>query len=137
MSQRIRTITRLQLQLCKVPVFQICMTVCFFPSLQPLTITLHAQVLNGTDLIAEGKISAAKKDSHKTATETSDREAADLHWSHDSINTVDADAFYRDVSRTGITYGPCFRMVQKASTDGSQALMRCSILLLTPICDGQ
>lgn len=84
------------------------------------------QVLNGTDLIAEGKISAgaARKDHKEPAAVASDVESADAEWPYSNVDTVDADAFYRDVSRTGITYGPCFRMVQKASTDGSQALMR-------------
>lgn len=87
------------------------------------------QVLNGTDLIAEGKIRATstlaeKKESQQAAAEASNEEASDSVWPHAKTDTVDADAFYRDVSRTGITYGPCFRMVQKASTDGSQALMR-------------
>ena len=106
------------------------------PSLQqPVVNSMHAQVLNGTDLIAEGKISAAaaKKDNQETPVEVSDREAAHIQWPHNSIDTVDADAFYRDVSRTGITYGPCFCMVQKASTDGSQALMRYPIAAHTDL----
>ncbi len=81
--------------------------------------------MSGTDLIAEGNISATAVVKDGTgAAETSDKDSAGSLWPHACVDTVNVDAFYRDVSRTGITYGPCFRMVQKASTDGSQALMR-------------
>ena len=48
-------------------------------------------------------------------------------WPFEEADTVDANAFYRDISRTGINYGKHFRMVQRASVDGSTAVMRYSI----------
>ena len=83
----------------------------------------YVQVLNGTDLIAEGKIKATALEASVKAEAESSGEQPEM-WPCAGEETVDADAFYRDVSRTGITYGPCFRMVQKASADGSQCLMR-------------
>jgi len=79
-------------------------------------------VLNGTDLIAEGRIkaTAAKGEAAEKPAEVGEPP----EWPFDGVNTVEADAFYRDVARTGINYGPCFRMVQKASVDGTIAFMR-------------
>ena len=50
-------------------------------------------------------------------------------WPFEPSATVDAAAFYKDVARTGISYGPCFRMVQQASIDGTIAFMRWACLL--------
>ena len=82
------------------------------------------QVLNGTDLIADGKIKATSVATNVKEEGSQDDKTPDSPWPHSPVQTVDADAFYRDVARSGINYGQCFRMVQKASTDGSQALMR-------------
>ena len=57
------------------------------------------------------------------------KEAADGNvaglWPFDTLHTINADTFYRDIRRTGIQYGPCFRMVERVSTDGSKAMLRC------------
>ncbi len=79
------------------------------------------QVLNGTDLIAEGKIKATPQ---AEAAEKLSEAAPAPEWPFEAVETVDAAAFYRDVARTGINYGPHFRMVQKASVDGTIAFMR-------------
>lgn len=79
-------------------------------------------MLSGTDLIAEGKIKATAPKADREAAEKPTEQAPG--WPYDAVNTVEAAAFYRDVARTGINYGPHFRMVQKASVDGTIAFMR-------------
>lgn len=80
-------------------------------------------MLSGTDLIAEGRIkpraSPAPKSEVGEIAEASE-------WPFGPSETIGADAFYRDVARTGIDYGPCFQMVEKASVDGKTAFMRCA-----------
>lgn len=51
-----------------------------------------------------------------------------VEWPHDELSTLDADAFYRQVLRTGIRYGPHFRMLLRKTTDGSAAVLRCAAL---------
>lgn len=50
--------------------------------------------------------------------------ALQVEWPHGALDTLDADAFYRQVVRTGIRYGPRFKMLLKKSTDGSAAVLR-------------
>ena len=40
-------------------------------------------------------------------------------------DVLDAGAFYRGLRRTGLQYGPAFRVVLRARADGSAALLRC------------
>ena len=49
-----------------------------------------------------------------------------VEWPHGALSTLDADAFYRQVLRTGIRYGPRFRMLLRKAIDGSAAVLRCA-----------
>lgn len=86
----------------------------------------HAQVLNGSDLIAEGHIRAMQPAPNPPVLEEhpSIESKHQLHWPLEETSTIDAPAFYREFVRSSITYGPKFQMVQKASTDGSLAALR-------------
>ena len=49
-------------------------------------------------------------------------------WELDTLQTVQSEAFYRMIGRTGINYGDTFRMVKRVSTDHDAAMMRCARL---------
>lgn len=46
------------------------------------------------------------------------------HLPNAGPDVLDAGAFYRGVRRTGLQYGPAFRVVRRARADGSAALLR-------------
>ena len=45
-------------------------------------------------------------------------------WDFDSMQTIQSEAFYRMIGRTGITYGDTFRMVKRVSSQDGNAMMR-------------
>ena len=45
-------------------------------------------------------------------------------WTFGPLETVQSEAFYRMIGRTGITYGEDFRMVKRVSCRGGDAMMR-------------
>ena len=45
-------------------------------------------------------------------------------WAFGPLETIQSEAFYRMIGRTGITYGDGFRMVKRVSCRGGDALMR-------------
>ena len=45
-------------------------------------------------------------------------------WGFDSMETIQSEAFYRMIGRTGITYGDTFRMVKRVSSHDGNAMMR-------------
>ncbi len=45
-------------------------------------------------------------------------------WSFDPMETIQSEAFYRMIGRTGITYGDTFRMVKRVSSRDGDAMMR-------------
>ncbi len=48
-------------------------------------------------------------------------------WAHSALETVEAHQFYNAVGRTGIKYGPHFRMVQRTNISAdTSALLRCA-----------
>ena len=48
-------------------------------------------------------------------------------WEHSALETVEAHQFYNAVGRTGIKYGPHFRMVQRTDISAdTSALLRCT-----------
>ncbi len=47
-----------------------------------------------------------------------------VEWPHGELDTLDAAAFYRQVARTGIRYGPRFRMLLRKSAGGAAAVLR-------------
>ena len=52
-------------------------------------------------------------------------------------DVLDAGAFYRGVRRTGLQYGPAFRVVLRARADGAAAVLRCAMQPpLTTLRDG-
>ena len=51
--------------------------------------------------------------------------SADL-WAHEPLETVDAGQFYRMLGRTGISYRPAFRMVERVATSDAEAMLRCA-----------
>jgi hypothetical protein len=57
---------------------------------------------------------------------------AQVDWSHGVLDTMEASAFYRQVLRTGIRYGPHFKMLVKKTIDGSAAVLRSALLRSKP-----
>ena len=49
-----------------------------------------------------------------------------VDWAPSVLDTLDAPAFYRGMSRMGIRYGPRFRMLLKKATDNQAAVLRCT-----------
>lgn len=50
-------------------------------------------------------------------------------WEHSALETVEAHQFYNAVGRTGIKYGPRFRMVQRTNISAdTSAVLRCALL---------
>ena len=45
-------------------------------------------------------------------------------WNFDPMETIQSEAFYRMIGRTGITYGDTFRMVKRVSSRDGDAMMR-------------
>jgi hypothetical protein len=45
-------------------------------------------------------------------------------WKFDPMETIQSEAFYRMIGRTGITYGDTFRMVKRVSSRDGDAMMR-------------
>ena len=45
-------------------------------------------------------------------------------WNFDTMETIQSEAFYRMIGRTGITYGDTFRMVKRVSSRDGDAMMR-------------
>ncbi|EIE19938.1 hypothetical protein COCSUDRAFT_44339 [Coccomyxa subellipsoidea C-169] len=119
---------------------------------------LFEDVTQGGDLIAGGKISVVhQKEAPKPAADAAEKEEApekpaaeettiqaetdadaeaeptEVDWSHGVLDTMEAPEFYRQVLRTGIRYGPHFKMLVKKTIDGSAAVLRwdaCFIRLL-------
>lgn len=55
--------------------------------------------------------------------------APEPQWEHSALETVEAHQFYNAVGRTGIKYGPHFRMVQRTNISAdTEALLRCAPL---------
>ena len=52
------------------------------------------------------------------------QEPTTVEWPLGELDTLDAQAFYLQVVRLGIEYGPHFRMVCKTSADGQTAVLR-------------
>ncbi|EIE19942.1 hypothetical protein COCSUDRAFT_58179 [Coccomyxa subellipsoidea C-169] len=125
---------------------------------QAVPVAPGGSVTQGGDLIAEGKISVVhQKEGPKPTADAAEKEEApekvaaeettiptetdadaeaeptEVDWSHGALDTMEAPAFYRQVLRTGIRYGPHFRMLVKKTIDGSAAVLRwdaCFIRLL-------
>ena len=53
-------------------------------------------------------------------------------WALGPLDTIQSEAFYRMIGRTGITYGEDFRMVKRVSCRGGDAMMRSAHLAGTP-----
>ena len=45
-------------------------------------------------------------------------------WRFGVMETIQDEAFYRMIGRTGITYGDTFRMVKRVSSRDGDAMMR-------------
>ena len=45
-------------------------------------------------------------------------------WRFGPMETIQSEAFYRMIGRTGITYGDTFRMVKRVSSRDGDAMMR-------------
>ena len=55
--------------------------------------------------------------------------APEPQWEHSALDTVEAHQFYNAVGRTGIKYGPHFRMVQRTNISAdTEALLRCALV---------
>lgn len=57
-----------------------------------------------------------------------------MEWDHGVLDTMEAPAFYRQVLRTGIRYGPHFKMLLKKTTNGSTAVLRSDLLHKVQVC---
>ena len=80
---------------------------------------------------ASGEAAAAPAEGDKGGKEEpeevkpGDRDELWMHkWDFDSMQTIQSEAFYRMIGRTGITYGEDFRMVKRVSCRGGDAMMR-------------
>ena len=57
-------------------------------------------------------------------------EQVEPEWAYDALETVEAPQFYNAVSRTGIQYGPHFRMVRRTNiAPDTAAQLRCGHVL--------
>lgn len=78
---------------------------------------------------AAGAEAGAASEAGKTEAEVApgDRDElwADL-WTHGPLETIDAGQFYRVIGRTGINYGPTFRMVKRVATSDAEGMLRCA-----------
>ena len=69
----------------------------------------------------------APQEEKKEAENLGDKDELWMHkWELDNLQTVQSEAFYRMIGRTGITYGDTFRMVKRVSIDHDSAMMRCA-----------
>lgn len=48
-------------------------------------------------------------------------------WPYPEEETINKDTFYRTIGRTGIHYGPDFKMVWRVNTADTDAQMRCGL----------
>ena len=74
---------------------------------------------------AAGAASEAGKAEPEVAPGDRDELWADL-WAHGPLETIDAGQFYRVIGRTGINYGPTFRMVKRVATSDVEGMLRCA-----------
>jgi hypothetical protein len=66
----------------------------------------------------------AKKEESKEEN-PGDKDELWIHkWSFGPMETIEAEAFYRMIGRTGITYGETFCMVKRVCIGDSDAMMR-------------
>ena len=80
---------------------------------------------------ASGEAAAAPAEGDKGGKEEpeevkpGDRDELWMHkWAFGPLETIQSEAFYRMIGRTGITYGEDFRMVKRVSCRGGDAMMR-------------
>ena len=91
---------------------------------------------------AEGEPAAAPTEAGEAAKEPKEENLGDkdelwIHkWSFGIMETIQSEAFYRMIGRTGITYGDTFRMVRRVSSHDGDAMMRCAIPLTRHAADG-
>ena len=75
---------------------------------------------------------AAKKEEPKEEN-PGDKDELWMHkWGFGPMETIQSEAFYRMIGRTGITYGDTFRMVKRVASSDAAAMMRCGPL--SPAC---
>ena len=72
-----------------------------------------------------GPASEAGKAEPEVAPGDRDELWSDL-WTHGPLETIDAGQFYRVIGRTGINYGPTFRMVKRVATSDAEGMLRCA-----------
>lgn len=82
-------------------------------------------VAKGASSAEAGPASEAGRKDPKVAPDVHGALSADL-WAHGPLETVDAGQFYRMLGRTGIGYGPAFRMVERVATSDAEAMLRCA-----------
>lgn len=71
---------------------------------------------------AEGKKEERKEEN------LGDKDELWIHkWELGTLETIESEAFYRLVGRTGITYGDTFRMIKRVGTNDADAMMRCGL----------
>lgn len=81
---------------------------------------------------AEGE-EAAKKEGEKVEENLGDKDELWMHkWVFGPMETIQSEAFYRMIGRTGITYGDTFRMVKRVASTDSAAMMRCAPSPVSP-----
>ena len=83
---------------------------------------------------AQGSGSPSKSPAKKTEEEVvddGDKDELWFHkWTHQPLETIQKEPFYRVIGRTGIQYGPCFRMVKRVNVADNAAMMRWASCLL-------
>ena len=81
-------------------------------------------------LPAEGEAAAAPAEAGEPAKEPKEENLGNkdelwMHkWDFGIMETIQSEAFYRMIGRTGITYGDTFRMVRRVSSNDGDAMMR-------------
>ena len=70
---------------------------------------------------------ASGKTEHEAAPGDRDELWAHL-WTHGPLETIDVGQFYRVLGRTGINYGPTFRMVKRVATSDAEGMLRCACI---------
>ena len=75
---------------------------------------------------AEGEAAGAPAEAQEPKEENlGDKDELWIHkWDFGVMETIQSEAFYRMIGRTGITYGDTFRMVRRVSSHDGDAMMR-------------
>ncbi len=100
------------------------------PYIQPYKfLSAQAEAAAPSAEAVPGAEEGAKKEEPKEEN-PGDKDELWMHkWGFGPMETIQSEAFYRMIGRTGITYGDTFRMVKRVASSDAAAMMRCAALL--------